>query len=77
MEEHRQYVCSTPTCRRSADPRFRRISQNRPAAVHPGHRDPAAPLAELLAPAELAATVRAELAAAGLDPDATGWPPPP
>ena len=45
----------------------------------PGHRDPAAPLAELLAlaPAELAATVRAELAAAGLDPDATGWPPPP
>jgi hypothetical protein len=36
-------------------------------------------LADLLgmAPPELAAAVRAELAAAGLDPDATGWPPRP
>jgi hypothetical protein len=43
----------------------------------PGMGGPMTPLAELLAlaPAELAATVRAELAAAGLDPDATGWPP--
>ena len=38
---------------------------------------PAATLAELLtlAPAELAAQVRGELAAAGLDPEATAWPP--
>jgi hypothetical protein len=39
---------------------------------------PAATLAELLslAPPELAAQVRGELAAAGLDPNATAWPPP-
>jgi hypothetical protein len=39
---------------------------------------PAATLAELLslAPAELAAQVRADLAAAGLDPSAVTWPPP-
>jgi hypothetical protein len=38
---------------------------------------PTATLAELLslAPPELAAQVRADLAAAGLDPDATAWPP--
>jgi hypothetical protein len=48
-----------------------------PLRFIPGHGRPDAPLAELLAlaPAELAATVRVELAAAGLDPDATGWPP--
>lgn len=38
---------------------------------------PTEPLAALLAlaPPELAGAVRAQLAAAGLDPDATGWPP--
>jgi hypothetical protein len=48
-----------------------------PLRFTPGRGDPAVPLADLLAlaPPELAATVRAELAAAGLDPDATGWPP--
>jgi hypothetical protein len=48
-----------------------------PLRFIPGHHDPTAPLAELLAlaPPELAATVRVELRAAGLDPDATGWPP--
>jgi hypothetical protein len=48
-----------------------------PLRFTPGHRDPTVALADLLvlAPAELAAQVRAELAAAGLDPDATGWPP--
>ena len=42
-----------------------------------GQGHPAAPLATLLAlaPPELAAQARAELQAAGLDPDATGWPP--
>jgi hypothetical protein len=33
------------------------------------------PVALHLAPAELATTTRAVLAAVGLDPDATGWPP--
>jgi hypothetical protein len=49
-----------------------------PIRFIPGHGRPDLPLAELLAlaPPELAAAVRAELAAAGLDPDATGWPPP-
>jgi hypothetical protein len=48
-----------------------------PLRFTPGHRDPAAPLAELLAlaPVELAEQTRAELRGAGLDPDATGWPP--
>jgi hypothetical protein len=48
-----------------------------PLRFIPGHHDPAAPLADLLdlAPPEPAAQVRAELRAAGLDPDATGWPP--
>jgi hypothetical protein len=48
-----------------------------PLRFTPSHRDPAAPLADLLAlaPPELAGQVRTELAAAGLDPDATGWPP--
>jgi hypothetical protein len=48
-----------------------------PLRFAPGRSDPTAPLAELLAlaPAELAGQVRAELAAAGLDPDAAGWPP--
>jgi hypothetical protein len=43
----------------------------------PGMGGPMTPLADLLAlaPPELAGQVRAELAAAGLDPDATGWPP--
>ena len=49
-----------------------------PLRFTPGHRDLAAPLADLLdlAPVELAEPTRAELRAAGLDPDATGWPPP-
>ena len=48
-----------------------------PLRFNPGHRDPAAPLADLLdlAPVELAEQTRAELRRAGLDPDATGWPP--
>jgi hypothetical protein len=48
-----------------------------PLRFTPGHRDPAEPLVGLLdlAPPELAAPIRAELRAAGLDPDATGWPP--
>jgi hypothetical protein len=48
-----------------------------PLRFTPGRGDPTAPLADLLAlaPAELAGQVRAELATAGLDPDATGWPP--
>jgi hypothetical protein len=43
----------------------------------PGHGRPDTPLVELLAlaPPELAAAVREDLAAAGLDPEATGWPP--
>jgi hypothetical protein len=47
-----------------------------PLRLIPGRGRPDVPLAELLAlaPAELAAQVRAELTAAGLDPDATGWP---
>jgi len=42
-----------------------------------GHGDPMAPLADLLAlaPPERADPARARLRAAGLDPDATGWPP--
>jgi hypothetical protein len=50
-----------------------------PLRLIPGRHDPAMALANLLAlaPAELARQVRAELAAAALDPDATGWPPPP
>jgi hypothetical protein len=49
-----------------------------PIRFTPGRGRPDLPLADLLAlaPPELAAQVRAELAAAGLDPDATGWPPP-
>jgi hypothetical protein len=49
-----------------------------PLRFGPGHRDPTAPWAELLAlaPPELAGQVRVELVAAGLDPDATDWPPP-
>jgi hypothetical protein len=49
-----------------------------PLRFSPGRGRPDLPLAELLAsaPEDLAATVRAELAAAGLDPDAAGWPPP-
>jgi hypothetical protein len=49
-----------------------------PLRFIPGHGHPGEVLADLLAlaPAELAAAVRAELAGAGLDPDATGWPPP-
>jgi hypothetical protein len=48
-----------------------------PLRFTPGRGDPTAPLADLLAlaPPELAQQVRAELAAAGLEPDATGWPP--
>jgi hypothetical protein len=48
-----------------------------PLRFLPGQRDPTAQLGELLAlaPPELAEQTRAELAAAGLDPDATGWPP--
>jgi hypothetical protein len=50
-----------------------------PLRFTPGRGRPDQPLAALLdlAPPELAGQVRAELAAAGLDPDATGWPPPP
>jgi hypothetical protein len=50
-----------------------------PLRFGPGHGRPDTALADLLdlAPPELAGAVRAELAAAGLDPDATGWPPPP
>jgi len=49
-----------------------------PLRFAPGRGRPDVPLADLLAlaPPELATAVRAELAAAGLDPDATGWPPP-
>ena len=47
-----------------------------PLRFIPGHRAPTVPLGKLaLAPPELAEQTRAELAAAGLDPDATGWPP--
>ena len=48
-----------------------------PVRLIPGHGDPLAPLAELLAlaPPEQADPALAELAAADLDPDATGWPP--
>jgi len=48
-----------------------------PLRFTPGRGGPTAPLADLLAlaPRELARQVQAELAAAGLDPDATGWPP--
>jgi hypothetical protein len=48
-----------------------------PLRFTPGRHDPAVPLVELLAlaPAELAEQARAELRAAGLDPDATDWPP--
>lgn len=47
-----------------------------PLRFTPGRGDPAMPLIDLLALAspELARQVRAELTAAGLDPDATGWP---
>jgi hypothetical protein len=47
-----------------------------PLRFTPGRGRPELPPVELLAlaPPELAATVRAELAEAGLDPDATGWP---
>jgi hypothetical protein len=49
-----------------------------PLRFTPGHSRPDLPLADLLAlaPPELTAQIRADLAAAGLDPDATGWPPP-
>jgi hypothetical protein len=49
-----------------------------PLRFTPGRHDPGAPLVDLLAlaPPELAAQARAELRAAGLDPDATDWPPP-
>jgi hypothetical protein len=48
-----------------------------PLRFIPGHGRPDLPLADLLrlAPPELAEVARAELRAAGLDPDATGWPP--
>jgi hypothetical protein len=48
-----------------------------PLRFTPGRGRGDLPLVELLAlaPPELARQVRAELAAAGLDPDATGWPP--
>jgi hypothetical protein len=47
-----------------------------PLRFAPGRHDPGAALVDLLdmAPPELARQVRAELAAAGLDPDAIGWP---
>ena len=50
-----------------------------PLRLRPGHGQPTEPLADLLAlaPPELAGAMRAQLAAAGLDPDTTGWPPPP
>jgi hypothetical protein len=50
-----------------------------PLRFLPGHGRPDLPLADLLAlaPPELAELARAELRAAGLDPDATGWPPGP
>jgi hypothetical protein len=49
-----------------------------PLRFIPGRHDLGAPLVDLLelAPAELARRARAELRAAGLDPDALGWPPP-
>lgn len=48
-----------------------------PLRYVPGHGRLDLPLADLLAlaPPELAGAVREDLAAAGLDPDATGWPP--
>jgi hypothetical protein len=47
-----------------------------PLRFTPGHGHPDEALADLLAlaPPELAGAVRAELAAAGLDSDAPGWP---
>ena len=42
---------------------------------HGGNRHPAGDVLDL-APAALASQVRAELVAAGLDPDATDWPRP-
>jgi hypothetical protein len=49
-----------------------------PLRFTPGRRGPSAALIDLLtlAPPELAAQARADLRAAGLDPDATDWPPP-
>jgi hypothetical protein len=69
--------------RQLRDPAIRRALRGAwqvvdPLRFTPGHGRPDALLAELLAlaPPELARQVRAELAAAGLDPEATGWPPP-
>jgi hypothetical protein len=69
--------------RQLRDPAIRRALRSAWETVDPirftlaGRGHPDRPLAELLAlaPAELAAQVRAELATAGLAPDATGWPP--
>jgi hypothetical protein len=70
--------------RQLRDPAIRRALRGAwqvvdPIRFIPGRGRPDLPLADLLAlaPPELAAAVRAELAAAGLDPDATDWPPPP
>jgi hypothetical protein len=68
--------------RQLRDPAIRRALRAAWQVIDPlrfalGRGDPTTPLADLLAlaPAELASQVRAELVAAGLDPDATGWPP--
>jgi hypothetical protein len=68
--------------RQLRDPHVRRALRGAwqvvdPLRFTPGRHDPTMALADLLAlaPAELAAQVWAGLAAAGLDPDATGWPP--
>jgi hypothetical protein len=49
-----------------------------PLRLTPGYGDPAAPLGDLLdlAAVGLGDQARAELRAAGLDPDAADWPPP-
>ncbi|HWD44674.1 MAG TPA: hypothetical protein VHM23_13360 [Actinomycetota bacterium] len=69
--------------RQLRDPAIRRALRGAwqvvdPIRFIPGRGRPDLPLNDLLAlaPPELAAAVRAELAAAGLDPDATDWPPP-
>jgi hypothetical protein len=67
--------------RQLRDPAVRAALRRAWAVVDPlrfatGRGRPDVPLADLLAlaPPELAEVARAELAAAGLDPDATGWP---
>jgi hypothetical protein len=67
--------------RQLSDPAVRRALRGAwqvvdPLRFTPGHGHPDEALADLLAlaPPELAGAVRAELAAAGLDSDAPGWP---